>query len=609
MIVSLSLSTLVLAQLVAAVLPDGRMHGNMMRRAVLPKVPNGNFDGPVTSRNGTVLPPYNTTYEFDQLIDHNNPSLGTFKQRFWHTYEFYEPGGPIILMTPGETNADGTLPPFLFPSSSFPDKFKPQGYDHYLTNLTINGQIAQQQNASVILLEHRFYGFSNPRPDLTVESLKLHTLQQAIDDLVYFAENVNLPMPGGDNVGPDVAPWILIGGSYSGALTSWTMVNKTGVFWAGYASSGVVEAILDFWEYFEPVRLNMPKNCSADIQAVIAHVDQVFTGTNQTAIQALKNNFGLGNMTHLDDVAGALRNNLWDWQSMQVYSGPGTQFYEFCDALEVNNGQVASESGWGLDHALDAWGTYWRETYYRELCGTLDAEDCLGTYDGSQFYYTDTEVDNANRSWFWIVCNEVGYLQVCPAAIGPEGAPEGHPTLVTRLVQPPYDLRQCKLMFPGAFPEDVNVQVNRTNELYKGWDVRLDRLFFANGMRKTILNTHDRNISIENVSFSTGDPWKDATVSAAGIDVPSTASQPIAVGDGFHCSDLLTMSGTVDATVRAVQTEALGFMKTWLASWKPQGKDKGTSAPKSTPVSTKHEPKEHAVKHVNAFSKGVEPDK
>jgi hypothetical protein len=29
---------------------------------------------------------------FDQLIDHNNPSRGTFKQRFWHTWEFYEPG-------------------------------------------------------------------------------------------------------------------------------------------------------------------------------------------------------------------------------------------------------------------------------------------------------------------------------------------------------------------------------------------------------------------------------------------------------------------------------------------------------------------------------------
>lgn len=61
----------------------------------------------------------------------------------------------------------------------------------------------------------------------------------------------------------------------------------------------------DFWQYFEPEREHMAANCSADVQAVIAHVDQVFSGTNQTAIQGIKDLFGLGDMTHLDDVAGA----------------------------------------------------------------------------------------------------------------------------------------------------------------------------------------------------------------------------------------------------------------------------------------------------------------
>lgn len=75
------------------------------------------------------------------------------------------------------------------------------------------------------MLEHRFFGFSNPRPDLTVKSLQLLNIQQAIDDLAYFANNVKLPMPGGDKVQPGRAPWILVGGSYSGALTSWTVVK------------------------------------------------------------------------------------------------------------------------------------------------------------------------------------------------------------------------------------------------------------------------------------------------------------------------------------------------------------------------------------------------
>ena len=49
----------------------------------------------------------------------------------------------------------------------------------------------------------------------------------------------------------------------------------------------------------------MPKNCSADVEAVIQHFDQVFTGTNTAAINELKTSFGMDNLTHLDDVVSA----------------------------------------------------------------------------------------------------------------------------------------------------------------------------------------------------------------------------------------------------------------------------------------------------------------
>ncbi|KAG6854358.1 hypothetical protein C0991_007863 [Blastosporella zonata] len=502
LVVSLALPSL----LASASLPDGRLNANMLRSPGIPLVPLEEPAAPVISRNGTVLPPYDTVYYFDQLIDHNNPKLGTFKQRYWHTWEFYESGGPIVLMTPGEGNADG--------------------YSGYLTNKTINGLIAQQQNASTIVIEHRFYGFSNPYPDLTVNSLRVHNLEQAVNDLVYFAQNVVLPMPGGNQVTPDKAPWILIGGSYSGALTSWTMVNKPGIFWAGYSSSGVVEAILDFWEYFEPIRLNMPANCSADVQAVIAEVDKTFTGKNNTAIQAIKDAFGLGNMTHLDDIAGALRNNLWDWQSLQPTTGPNGQFYRFCDALEVKNGISAPASGWGLNHALAAWSSYFKNIYFSQR-ESLSSATMIG------------------------------------------------------LIVP----RQCQLMFPEAFPTPPTPAIQRTNSVYKGWNVKLDRIFFANGQR---------------------DPWKDATVSATRHTVQSTAQQPIFIGDGFHCSDLKTASGQADPTIMAVQVAALGYFKTWLAEWKPNPKP-------HTPITVNISPAisgnvavyGSAPKPVNAIFKGV----
>lgn len=37
-------------------------------------------------------PSLDTVYLFDQYIDHNDLTLGTFKQRFWVSWEYYEPG-------------------------------------------------------------------------------------------------------------------------------------------------------------------------------------------------------------------------------------------------------------------------------------------------------------------------------------------------------------------------------------------------------------------------------------------------------------------------------------------------------------------------------------
>ena len=129
----------------------------------------------------------------------------------------------------------------------------------------------------------------------------------------------------------------------------------------------------------------MPQNCSADIQAVIAHIDKTFTSGTKSEINAVKDAFGLGNVTHLDDVAGAceylsnyihngntnrrfpkVRNNLWDWQSLTPNSGPGAQFFNFCDALEIKDGVSAGSDGWGLDYALNTWGAYWKSFYYAE---------------------------------------------------------------------------------------------------------------------------------------------------------------------------------------------------------------------------------------------------
>ena len=87
---SLTISLFSVIATVSAMLPDGRVHGNVPRRPVVPPVAAKNVL--VKDVKGQTLAPLDTTYYFDQLIDHTNPSLGTFQQRYWTSSQYYEPG-------------------------------------------------------------------------------------------------------------------------------------------------------------------------------------------------------------------------------------------------------------------------------------------------------------------------------------------------------------------------------------------------------------------------------------------------------------------------------------------------------------------------------------
>ncbi|KAF9044514.1 hypothetical protein BDZ89DRAFT_1058999 [Hymenopellis radicata] len=453
---------------------------------------------------------YNTTYWFNQLIDHANPSLGTFKQRYFFSGEFYEPD-----------------------------------FWHHLTpNNSIVSLVAQATTGASIVLEHRFFGQSNPYPDLSEQSLKYLTLQQNIDDMVYLAQNIVLPMEGGDSVGPDKAPWILFGGSYPGAVVNWAGYQRPEIFHAGYASSAVVEAIEDFWQYGDAVRTRMPANCSSDFQAVISHVDEVFSSDDDLAIQALKETFGMGNVTYVDDVANRLSQPMGLWQELQPASGPNQPFYEFCDLLEVwevdGKNTSAPENGWGLDHALEAFGSWMRE----QNPSISDAD--ISSHDDTLPQYRNISVDNQDRSWNWMICNEFGWFQT--------GAPEGHPTIISRFVDLEFSKRSaCQMYFPNTFDDKLMSAypaVDAINTKFGGWNVHVDRVFFANGLN---------------------DPWIDATVSSRSIDFPSTSLTPVFLGKGSHTSDTIVVNADVEPTIAYIQEQAVAYMLAWLADWTQVG--------------------------------------
>lgn len=219
---------------------------------------------------------------FDQLIDHADPSLGTFKQRYWYGTEFWKgPGSPIYLVTPGEQAGTG------FNRT-------------WLSSARLSGRMANATGGAVVILEHRYWGESSPYEELTVRNLQHLTLDNSLKDLTYFAKTFVPPFDPSGGSSADNAPWVFSGGSYAGALAGWLAALEPGTFWAYYGSSGVVEAIGDFWQYFVPVQEATPRNCSADVDKVIKHVDSVLSFGSEERKRELKDLFMLGELEDVD---------------------------------------------------------------------------------------------------------------------------------------------------------------------------------------------------------------------------------------------------------------------------------------------------------------------
>jgi hypothetical protein len=59
----------------------------------------------------------------------------------------------------------------------------------------------------------------------------------------------------------------------------------------------------------------MPQNCSSDVQAVIAYLDEMYAANDTAGIQTLQEAFALGSLSHVGDFATARESSLCFVQS------------------------------------------------------------------------------------------------------------------------------------------------------------------------------------------------------------------------------------------------------------------------------------------------------
>ncbi|KAK0619056.1 putative serine peptidase [Immersiella caudata] len=481
---------------------------------------------------------------FEQYIDHANPSLGTFSQKYWWNTTYWAgPGSPVILFTPGETEA--------------------APYTGWLTNRTLLGRYAQEFGGAMIMLEHRYYGDSSPYTVLDTQNLTHLSLDNSIKDLGHFTRTVKLPFDDSGASNSQNAPWVFVGGSYAGNLVAWTRKFDPDAFWAYHSSSAPVEAIYNFWAYYIPIQRGMPQNCSKDLLLISEHVDNVIESKNETAIHELKDMFGLATVEYHDDFAAAVGGITAKWQGIQRYSNY-SEFFQMCDSIEgvrpVNWSNISAD-GVGLEKALANFARWYKHEELPGLCQQYDYDDdpdwnerlstgCFDSHNATNVAMLDYRVDNTiNRQWYWMLCNEpFGYWMLNP--------PRGHErSYMPFSVGEHYYQVQCDLYFPkqgnATYGSAAGKTAEQLNALTEGWGLKgTTRLLWANGEH---------------------DPWRSASVSSEirpGGPMQSTPEAPVfLIPEAIHCNDLSVRNAEANEAIRTAQTEMIGIMRKWLAEY------------------------------------------
>jgi len=94
----------------------------------------------------------------------------------------------------------------------------------------------------------RYYGESQPTADVSLTSLKYLSSRQALADFAYF----QLLMVGNRQYNISGSnKWVVLGGSYSGALAAWFRLLYPQLVVGAIATSAPVLAKVDFVEYVE----------------------------------------------------------------------------------------------------------------------------------------------------------------------------------------------------------------------------------------------------------------------------------------------------------------------------------------------------------------------
>ena len=394
---------------------------------------------------------------FEQIKDHYNVSDGTFLQRFYETNETdnnWKPGNPIFLYISGES-----------------DSFD-HGYRGYVQ------QLANEWDAKVLALEHRYFGESYPEKyvSYTADLIKYLSVEQAMMDLAYFRVNY------GTQIDPEnKSKWIIVGGSYSGMVSALMRQNYSDLFVASWSSSGVVEALELFTECDTQGAIAMGPQCSQAARSTRIAIERIIE--DDDAYEKLAELFLVPGMQKADFLA-----MLGDIFTVGLQYG---NVRGLCDVLLDP-----------IDRGTDpvyALSQYMRDYFSPKICGG----NCTESY--STEFLKNPLIQNGGRIWTFLTCTQFGWWQV-----GTDRTSIRPPS-----VNKEYYQNQCHEIFDDPPIDDLNVSI--FNERWGGLHQKTSHTYFVT---------------------SSQDPWTWACVTEDLLEANNSVAHTIVGPEMGHCSDL-----------------------------------------------------------------------
>ena len=357
---------------------------------------------------------YDTFYFENQISHFDREDTRTYQQRYWYNDKFFDKdNGPIFLYICGEwtcTPPDTQMFPMIV------------GADH---------------NALLMSLEHRYYGDSQPFEDWSTPNLKYLTSVEALADVAQFIENQN------EQLGRK-ADWIVIGGSYPGALAAWFKSQYPEHAVGAWSSSGVIHAIKDFKTFdkdlYDRAELNKDE-CPNNVKEVIDHIAREFE--SEAGTKRVCETFGI-------------KEDELNKKDFQFYLAD-----IFTTGVQYGNRVKMCDQFFDASESIDTL-----------MAAVVQFGNNAGvTYDGywhKNLQDTTININDPGRQWTYEYCTQFAFFQT-PNDVFPMRSEE---------LGLPFWSYYCKAIFGDDIGEPA---VDQVNKLYGGLDIMGDNIFFLNG--------------------------------------------------------------------------------------------------------------------------------